>query len=108
MKPEELIQKTRDDRVSFPTVCACPVCGGARALFTRGQEIKDKELAYQVRLIQYGYYLAKREGQNWFEAPPKKCDCTCEHVIEEVRIGRCLHRWTCKKCGWSAEVDSSD
>ena len=34
--------------------------------------------------------------------------CICEHDNEAVTIGRCLTRYTCKKCGFVEEVDSSD
>jgi hypothetical protein len=32
----------------------------------------------------------------------------CDHVFKEKNIGRCLHLYTCEKCGDSYEVDSSD
>jgi hypothetical protein len=31
----------------------------------------------------------------------------CEHDFVEKNIGNCLHRYTCKKCGYSYDVDSS-
>lgn len=33
---------------------------------------------------------------------------TCEHEYEERGIGKCLHEWKCKKCGFVQVVDSSD
>ena len=32
----------------------------------------------------------------------------CEHEFTEKNIGRCLHKYTCVKCGFNKEVDSSD
>jgi len=32
----------------------------------------------------------------------------CNHEYSSVNTGRCLHQLTCKKCGYSYEVDSSD
>jgi hypothetical protein len=32
----------------------------------------------------------------------------CKHDYEGVTIGRCLTKYTCKKCGFVHEVDSSD
>ncbi|AOJ62447.1 hypothetical protein WJ32_08240 [Burkholderia ubonensis] len=32
----------------------------------------------------------------------------CKHVMESRRVGNCLHRYTCKTCGYSEVVDSSD
>lgn len=31
----------------------------------------------------------------------------CDHDYKETNIGHCLHRWTCKKCKYSREIDSS-
>lgn len=36
-------------------------------------------------------------------------DATCKkHEWSERTIGRCLHEWTCKKCGQKRVVDTSD
>jgi hypothetical protein len=32
----------------------------------------------------------------------------CEHSFDGVEVGRCLTRYTCKKCGFVETVDSSD
>jgi hypothetical protein len=32
----------------------------------------------------------------------------CEHDYRVETIGRCRHKWTCKKCGHERVVDSSD
>lgn len=32
----------------------------------------------------------------------------CDHDFEEKKIGNCLYRLTCKRCGHSKTVDSSD
>ncbi|KWF81269.1 hypothetical protein WL94_28255 [Burkholderia cepacia] len=32
----------------------------------------------------------------------------CEHSMKEERVGNCLHRYTCTKCGFTETVDSSD
>lgn len=54
-------------------------------------------------------------ARHWSVTPDGKNDMKvsffrfgCKHEIESTQIGRCLHRDTCKKCGWSHEVDSSD
>jgi hypothetical protein len=45
-------------------------------------------------------------GWGWVEKGSKDAACP-GHEWEEVRVGDCLHRWTCKRCGESREVDSS-
>lgn len=35
-------------------------------------------------------------------------DATCLNEFTEENVGRCLHEWTCKKCGKKQIVDSSD
>ena len=32
----------------------------------------------------------------------------CTHDMEETKLGNCWYRHTCKKCGISYEIDSSD
>lgn len=32
----------------------------------------------------------------------------CKHQMEDKTIGNCLHRYTCKTCGFSEVIDSSD
>lgn len=32
----------------------------------------------------------------------------CEHEYAQETLGRCYNKYTCKKCGYSYEVDSSD
>lgn len=32
----------------------------------------------------------------------------CEHEFTEQEVGRCLHEYKCKKCGYTETVDSSD
>lgn len=45
-------------------------------------------------------------GWGWVEDGSK--DATCVHEFTEENVGNCLHKWTCKKCGASMVVDSSD
>lgn len=33
---------------------------------------------------------------------------TCEHEYAQETLGRCYNGYTCKKCGYYYEVDSSD
>lgn len=35
-------------------------------------------------------------------------DFGCAHEMERFALGRCYNRYTCKKCGYSYEVDSGD
>lgn len=35
-------------------------------------------------------------------------DFGCSHEMERFGLGRCYNRYTCKKCGYSYEVDSGD
>ncbi len=95
--------------IRFPTLCGCIVCGGIRG-FYKDKQYDDKELAYQIAIIQHGYYLKIWEGQNVTnkELFPKKCTCECAHEFDEKNVGRCLHEWKCKKCDWVGIVDSSD
>ena len=32
----------------------------------------------------------------------------CEHDFDRVNVGNCLNSYTCKKCGYSETIDSSD
>jgi transposase-like protein len=37
----------------------------------------------------------------------RKCE-KLKHSRRETNIGRCFNRYTCDKCGFSYEIDSSD
>lgn len=94
----------------FPTLTSCIVCGGIAGFYSfKFGSVLDKDLAYKVSLIQYGFYLAKWESnvinREFF---PTKCSCECRHEFEYKRIQMSETRWTCKYCGWSQIIDSSD
>ena len=95
--------------VSFPMTGTCAVCHGIKRGWFNGIEL-NKELAYQVALLHHGYNMAKWEGTRTMNIKyiPYKCKCKCDHDWNEVTIGRCLHKWTCTKCGVQITVDSSD
>lgn len=71
--------------------------------------IDDKDLAYQVALIQHGYYLRAWEKHNVLNKYqfPYKCICECDHSFEVRSFYMFEHCYTCRKCGWSGTVDSS-
>lgn len=92
---------------NFPTLSKCTVCEG----YTRAYpNINEPLVAAVIAMIQHGYYIKAWEEMNCLnrENFPKPCTCECQHEFDEVSVGRCLHRWTCKKCGVSQVVDSSD
>lgn len=45
---------------------------------------------------------ADRPSIQWF-----RFDGPCDHHYEEARLGNAYHRYTCTKCGYTYEVDSS-
>ena len=107
-------------RVKFPTLASC-VCGGINRCSNPNENystdptgekhwVNDRDLAYQVAVLQHGYYLAKWEGQNVAnkEYFPKACTCTCDHEIENSTPRAYFHVATCTKCGMSSGGDSSD
>lgn len=60
-----------------------------------------------INYLGEGYYDKPRPPEplkhvRWFSF------AKCLHEYEERNIGRCLHRYTCKKCGFAHTVDSSD
>jgi transposase-like protein len=49
--------------------------------------------------------FAPKDAEVWKAI--KKCD-KLKHSRKETNIGRCWNRYTCDKCGFSYEIDSSD
>lgn len=46
---------------------------------------------------------------DYWEGKVRYFQCSlCEHEYEKINIGRCLNKYTCKKCLMIKEVDSSD
>lgn len=80
----------------------CPVCKGHTSCITH-------EDAYGV-----GVHQKSACGQcggmapmGWVNADSK--DATCIHDFsKEIKIGNCLYRRTCSKCGTSQDIDSGD
>jgi len=110
MKLNDLIYE-KDNRTIFPTLAACVFCYGFTGCYTRQHgSIENPELAFQVALVQHGYYLRQWEGRNVAnkEFYPKACDCRCKHKWQSKNIGRCLQELTCQKCNETIQVDSSD
>ena len=99
---------------SFPTFSVCPRCHGTTSMYShRFGSVQNRTGAHQLRLIQYGYYLAKWEGLNVGNSyiVPTACDCACDHQWEEVNLpARPMfdHLTRCAKCGENVRYDSSD
>jgi len=104
-----------EGRTQFPTLTACLKCEGINGIYIGpNQNVKPatKQEAYEIALIQYGYYLAKWEGENAYSHPPHICTCKCKHEWEEIDNPSNLnfpmiHTYRCKKCGHIRTVDSS-
>ena len=99
-------------RIQFPTISTCMLCAGVTGCSggrLRSGWINDKALAVRVALLQHGYHMARWEGKNYLNVKliPFACTCACAHEWDEVKIGNCLYRVTCRKCGRSTEIDSS-
>ncbi len=111
MKIKEVIEFDKKGKPVFPTKTTCAVCYGLTGLYVNGLgQVNDRKLAVDVALVQHGYWLRGVETQNRGDKDifPKPCTCECTHEWDQVAIGRCLHRWTCKCCGQQITVDSSD
>lgn len=102
--------KVDGPRIKFPTLCICPSCGGNNAIFFNNETIFDKDLAYEVAIINHGYYLSRWEGENIMNKSifPKKCSCSCQHEWETENVTMFNHKLTCKKCDYIRYMDSSD
>jgi len=95
-----------EDEVKFPTQSVCPICSGYVST-SKGMEesIEDKQLAYEVALVQHGYYLAKWNSNVVNrKIIPKPCTCECpktgeRHDLEEVNDDDWSITFKCKDCG---------
>lgn len=112
---EEVVD-VHGEKINFPTLLYCWVCDGIKeVVVSPNSELKDKvkgdrDLAFQVALMEHGYMLAKWEGQNIMnkENFPKKCICECNHEnVMETNIRMFEHHWECPDCGAKRTVDSS-
>jgi predicted SprT family Zn-dependent metalloprotease len=110
-KLNELITE-QNGLTKFPTLVGCCICHGMTGVYTRTKgSINDKTLATTIAQIQHGYYLAKWEGRNVANKSifPFACTCECDHEWGNTRnVGHCLNESTCKKCGTTVTLDSSD
>lgn len=104
-KLKNAIEYYEDGRVNFPTLCACPVCGGVTDSFPH-----DKETAYKVALVQHGYYIKEWEGMNVAnkEFFPHMCNCKCKHDFEIIKVEGYVRTSKCKHCNVIISHDSSD
>ncbi|MFA7150438.1 MAG: hypothetical protein WC067_05430 [Candidatus Methanomethylophilaceae archaeon] len=104
---KDYIEYWPDGRVKWPTLCACTVCGGITGI--ANQNI-SKDLAYEIALMQHGYYLKDWEGHNVANANiyPYKCTCECKHEWNEIKRQGSLSTYQCKYCGIMVKQDSSD
>jgi len=101
--------------VYLPTVCLCAWCGGVTEIGNPDPDkrdwITDKDKAYNLYLLQAGYYLGTISPNVVDPAINRvpecnvagalrvrgKCDCTCEHEWDHTRkIVEGVVR--CKKC----------
>jgi hypothetical protein len=103
-----------DGTPSWPTFSVCPKCHGTTSMYShRFGAVPNRLGAHQLRLIQYGYYLAKWEGRSVGNSfiVPHVCACSCDHQWEEVNLpARPMfdHLTRCIKCGENVHYDSSD
>jgi hypothetical protein len=103
-------------RTEFPMVCSCLKCHGIRDYYLSHEESEltpeqRRDLAYEIALVQHGYYLHAWEGQNVGNRYifPRKCSCTCDHEWKEIaQPGNCLHTVKCTRCETQLTYDSSD
>lgn len=102
--------KVSGNKIEFPTLCCCLSCGGGgiNGLFATAN-IRDKNLAYEIALVQHGYYLKMWEGQNIAnkEIIPKMCSCECTHDWKTEALAMFEHKAICVKCGEIRCYDSS-
>ena len=65
------------------------------------REVMPVHLFYMNTGTHFGMYSDRDSKMRFFRFG-------CHHDFRSENIGKCLHRWTCKKCGQVRIVDSSD
>lgn len=81
--------------VQFPLINICGSCHGVIGAFFGPKQDLGKDDAYEIALMQAGFYLNQWQGMNVANAsiPVKKCDCRCQHNWQrahEAGLLRCL------------------
>ncbi len=77
----------------------CPQCKGhGGCILTRDAYGKGKH---------FRGHCSNCDGWGYVRAGSPDALC-CHDYSSEKNIGRCLHEWTCSKCGHTKVVDSSD
>lgn len=83
----------------FPLIHVCGACHGVIGASWAANKGLNKEEAYEVALMQAGFYLHQWQGMNVANAsiPVKKCDCRCQHNWK--RVGSESGFFQCADCG---------
>jgi len=82
--------------------------------FVEWRQIRDdskKTFTHQTSIHLFYYYDGTGLGivcEFWNNKVRYFKFALCEHEYTEENIRMCLHKYTCKKCGYSKTVDSSD
>jgi len=78
--------------------------------FRQARLIKDSEMHLQSMRIYwfYNYTYIVIWNDYWAGKVHFAKGQLCEHAFECKNLGRCLNKYTCKKCGFTEEIDSSD
>lgn len=89
----------------------CPVCNGTGRVSAADQKYKTVIAGYDKDTDTLP--CTNCGGQTMFGRPTGKvrtrADGTpCVHEYTSQNLGRCYNRYTCKHCGYSYEIDSSD
>ena len=97
------------------TECDCPVCEGTGRMPT-----PDHLRNYAEQYGWYGYDKADDcctcnncGGQTMYGKPTgrsrlREDGTPCKHEYTSYQRGRCWTQYTCKHCGYSYDIDSSD
>lgn len=100
--------------VQFPTLTGCASCHGLTGYMLGGKVVKDRAVAHQLGLIQWGFHVGRHEGHGQPKPVyhgggrlPQPCTCTCDHQWTITRHDMHTATWLCDNCGDSQEVDSS-
>jgi hypothetical protein len=73
------------------------------------QPHKDSQYQGSIRIFWFYDKTGIILKENFWEGTIQYFECAvCEHQYTEKSIGNCLHEYTCIKCGFKHEVDSSD
>ena len=93
----------------------CPACNGSGHM-----PCPENLRQYGKSYGWYGYRAADdtvtctncggqtMEGQATGQVPLREDGTPCLHEYTGRKIGNCLHRYTCKHCGYSHDIDSGD